>query len=215
MKKIIFIIMLFPVLLSAQGFKALGGKTGFTFIHAVWDVNDPAINRFYPEKPAFYNAYLGIYGEFLSKKTFSTCIDLSYHLTDYRFEYTMYDKYGQSMGTSKIRNSVQYISLQVKEKIRYGRDLGPNYYAFAGPRIELEFSKNVDKDFTSVFNNTNKVVVGYNAGGGFSWNFKTFQLLGEIFWHGDVLKTYSSGNGKILNNSLGFVIGAGLYVPKN
>jgi len=214
MKKIIFIIMLFPVFLQAQGFKALGGKIGFTFIHSTWDINDPEINKFYPDKPKFYNAYLGVYGEFLSKKTLSTCIDLSYHLTDYSFEYTMYDKYGQNIGTSSIRNSVQYVSLLIKEKIRYGKDLGANYYAFAGPRIELEFNKNVDKDFSTIFNNTNKVIVGYTVGGGFSWNFNTFQLLGEAFWHGDIIKTYSSGNGKILNNGLGFIIGAGWYVTK-
>jgi hypothetical protein len=213
MKKTIFIIMLFPVFLYAQGFKALGGKTGLTVFHSVWDVNDPLINNFYPEKPNFYNAYISIYGEFISKKTLSTCIDLSYHLTDYRFDYTMYDKYGQSIGTSTLRNSVQYISILVKEKFRTGNDLGINYYAFAGPRIELEFNKNVDKDFTDVFDNTNKIVAGITAGGGISYNFNTFQVLGEVFWHGDVLKTYSSGNGKILNNSIGILLGAGWYVP--
>jgi len=214
MKKFILIIMLFPILIPAQKLKAVGGKIGFTFIHSTWDLSDPEINKFYPEKPKFYNAFLGLYGEFFSNKSLSTCVDLSYHYTDYQFDYSMKDKYGEVIGTSSIRNSIQYISLLIKEKLKYGKGLGPNVYGFLGPRLELEFHKNYDKDFVTVFNNTNKVLLGYTVGAGFSYNFTTVQALAECYWHGDIIKTYSSDYGKILNNGLGINIGAGWYVAQ-
>ena len=200
---LIYVLLLLPYNSRSQNFISVGGRIGYTFYNSIWDLQDPNITKFFPNEPKFYNSFLGVYGEFLGKKSLSTYADISYHNTSYAFEYDMKNNTGEVIGTNKINSTVQYISVLVQEKIKYGKDNGPQVYFKAGPRAEIQIKSNIDKDFQYIFNDANKAVFGYTLTGGVAWSFPQFQVAAECFWHGDITKTYSSGYGKIQNNSLG------------
>jgi hypothetical protein len=212
--QVFFVLFLFPSILPAQNFISAGGRIGYTVYNSVWDLSDPDIIKFYPGKPKFYNSFVGLYGEFFGRKSFSTCAEISYHNTSYTFQYDMKNSTGDIIGTNKINSTVQYISILVQEKIKYGKKKGPNIYLKAGPRVEFQIKKNIDKDFQNVFNNAKTVIFGYTLTGGTAWNFPAFQIAAECFWHGDIIKTYSSVYGKILNNAFGISLSAGWLKSK-
>ncbi|HJY62895.1 MAG TPA: outer membrane beta-barrel protein [Ignavibacteria bacterium] len=210
MKQLIFIsLVLLPSISNSQNFIAVGGRIGYTFYNSVWDLQDPAVTNFYPNEPKFYNSYLGVYGEFFGKKYLSTCADVSYHNTSYSFEYNMKNNTGEVIGTNKINTTLQYISVLIQEKIKYGKPKGPEVFFKAGPRVEFQIKKNIDKDFQYIFNDANKTVFGYTLTGGAAWNFTSFQVVAEGFWHGDITKIYSSGFGKLQNNAFGVSLSVG------
>ncbi len=219
MKRVLFYLfsaLLFcPSVLLSQNFISVGARISYSVYNSVWKLEDPAITRLYPDKPEFFNAYIGVYGEFLGRKSLSTFADISYHNTNYTFEYGMKNTTGEVTGTNKINSTVQYISILLQEKIRYGREKGPQVFFKAGPRVELEIKSNIDKDFQYVFKDAKPVIIGYTLTGGAEWNFSTFRIGAECFWHGDITKTYSSAFGKIQNNSLGISLTAGWLNKKN
>jgi len=206
---ILLLLVITPSLLHSQKFISAGGRIGYAFYNSIWDLQDPDVTKFYSNEPKFYNSYLGVYGEFFGKNSISTCADISYHNTSYTFEYDMKNNTGEVTGTNKINSTIQYISVLVQEKIKYGKEKGPQVFFKAGPRVEFQIKKNIDKDFQYIFNDANKTVFGYTLTGGAAWNFTSLQVIAECFWHGDLTKIYSSGFGKLQNDALGVSLSIG------
>jgi len=152
---------------------------------------------------------MGLYGEFLNKKNFSTLVEASFRVRHYFFEYDL-DTTSVPM---EVKNTLYFTTLSVKEKIRFDFDRW-SIYAFAGFKADYRISKSIDKDFQNVFEDSKPFLVGTTAGIGFAKQIARYWRVSfDLYYDYDLTKMIETSNGFTRNEGFGFKIGFGPFNP--
>lgn len=200
-------------MVHAQSFKGVGARLGWTIKGYGWNVNDENINKFYPGGASVDEPWLGIYGEFLSKKHYNTLVEFGYRNVSFDFDYNTLDEHGNKTGTETIKNYAGYVSLALSEKIKY--DINSwSFYALNGLKIGFETEENMDMDFKNTLSNLKKTTFGYIGGVGSSKSFNHFLISLDFLFETDFNKVYNSPTGYIRKSGFGFRVGLGYTVPE-
>jgi hypothetical protein len=211
LKRIIPVLFfLLPLIAQAQTFKSYGLNFGTTFENFGWTHPDTSYHS-YHEKPHTATYFFGIFGEFFSKKYYSTKVDLAVRSRQYTFEYDV----NNPNGAGEPKNTIDYLTLTVSEKLRLDINAW-SFYLFGGIRGDFQFHKSIGQDFQNVFGGSKSVLFGLNTGVGIAKRFSKFWRVSfDLYYDPDILKLYNSSLGNVRNSEFGFKFGIGLYNPAN
>jgi hypothetical protein len=210
--KIILIILFLPLFAHSQVFKGVGARLGWTINGYGWNITDESIKKFYPDAPSLNEPWLGIYGEFLSKKYYSTMVEFGYRNVSFNFDYNTLDEHGNTTGTESIKNYAGFVSFALSEKFKY--DINSwSFYALNGLKIGFQSEENIDMDFNNVLSNLKKTTFGYTGGLGSAKSFNRFLISLDFLFETDFNKVYDSPDGYIRKSGFGFRLGLGYTVP--
>lgn len=205
---IIFIIFLIPLASNSQTFKSYGFITGYSFKENGWSKPD-TFSYYYHDKAYINSITFGLFGEFFSYKYNSTFCDLTIKAREFWFEYDL----GNISDAQNVKNTLWYLSLAISEKLKF--DSGRwSTYLLGGVRADMMISKNIQKDFQDVFEQSKSVLFGTTVGIGFAKRFSRFLRISfDLYYNYDLTKMYKSSSGEVQLKSLGFRIGIGPFNP--
>lgn len=208
-KYIILLLVITPLLIHSQTFKSYGLYGGYSFDGKGWE-NPDTIGSYYHNKVFIKSINLGAYGEFLSKKHFSTMVDVGLKFRQYHFEY---DNPPNPDDARLIDNTMYYITAAVYEKFKMDIDKW-SLYLYGGINTGIRFNKSVEKDIQDIFENSKSFNAGTTAGIGFRKRIARFLSISfDLYYERDFTKMYESSSGFIRNSEIGFKIGLGPFNP--
>ena len=213
LRKIIILIIFIPVITQAQIFKGVGAHLGWTIKGYGWNNPDPVLNKLYPSGGSVDEPWLGVYGEFFSKKYYSTMLEAAFRGTNFKFDYNTLDDHGNITGTETVVNTTNIFCFSVSEKLKY--DIHSwSFYATNGLKYSFQTSKDSDVDFQNIINNLKTNSFGYIGGLGTAKAFGKFRMSLDILYETDFNKIYSSASGYVRKSGISFRAGFGYYIEK-
>jgi len=208
-KYIILLLIMVPLLLQSQTFKSYGLQGGYSLAGKGWEHPD-STGSYYHNKAFIQSINIGGYAEFLSKKYYSTMLDIVLKFREYHFEY---DLTPNSNDARLIDNNMYILSIAAYEKLKMDFDRW-SVYVFGGIRANYRFKNSIDYDILDVFTNSNEFTAGITTGIGFRKRIEKFLSISvDLYYDGDFTKMYESNYGYVRNNEFGIRIGFGPFNP--
>jgi hypothetical protein len=212
---LLFILAALPCTAHSQSFKGVSGKIGFSVIESGNTFENETMLRLYNRDPASRLTYLGLSGEFLYSKYFSTTIEAAFRARVFTYEYNKLNNFGQQTGTEEVQNNLNYLALTAYEKLHFD-SRSMSIYFFLGLRQEIRMSEDVENDF-AFYNNSAKNIFCLTSGIGFALYGSGVRFMVELNYDNDLNSMFkpsstSPGSGKIRISEAGFKLGIGYYI---
>jgi hypothetical protein len=211
-KKLLIITLLLGIYTSthAQFIKNIGIKVGGTVSSQKWEyVSSVPVSSLDPDSKIGFN--IGAFAEFLNLPFISVIGEINYvekgiqkeiHLTDALHP----EGNGQ---TAMWKAGVNYLDISLLGKVRLdGIIFTP--YIIAGPRFDIEISKNEGAVDAVVFDDFSKGRFGFKAGIGTEVKLFKITFLAEVLYDADFGNVFESSILKVYSSAIDFRTGVSI-----
>ena len=206
----IFILLLLSIInpqsLQAQLIRSFGFKIGGNIADEDWNYKAGILSDV--KNTSRFGLDLGAFVELLDLPVMSIITEIDYTQKGMKYDLPVTGESSpEQIGTQTINNRIDYLSILVLGKARYNLILF-SPYIIAGPRVDIEINKNVDKGLNIIFKDFKKNNFGLTFGIGTELiKILPVSLLAEIRYNLDLSDVYSTDNLKIKNKSFDFLVG--------
>ncbi|MCX6150867.1 MAG: porin family protein [Ignavibacteriales bacterium] len=204
-KNIAFVFLLLIIVsssLNAQLVRSYGFKIGGNL--AKQDFNYASNLSIDLKTDNRFGLNVGAFIEFLDLPVASIIAEVDYTQKGMKYTSTVRTtEHPEGIGTTTVNNRIDYLSILLLGKVRYNLILF-SPYLLAGPRVDIEINKNIDKNYDEVYKDFKKGNFGLTFGIGTEI---IKMLLAEIRYNVDLTDAYSTANLKVKNQSIDFLVG--------